>query len=275
VDKHDQSPAIDPVDLLSEHYKMPEIRDSFRSDLLEKSCGIVAARRRLPVFRWAASLAGVAAVFALFVLSWLFFFPARTDQRSASAPRIDAPVTKGATNGYSSPGVGHKEEKQSNPAPGPKSSSAPRRSVLVSRPLPEPVPDERKPAPKAADTPTVRLPARMHSAHTAGLPSPSPKWELREADSWEMRSADSWEMRSGSGTAEETRAVVATVDEQGNQDVIVVVPPPANTTAPPDRRDLTASVVPETRPSDERSMPRYPYGPEGSGGHVRPEEVVL
>lgn len=105
VDKNNQSPAIDPVDLLNEHYEDVNMRDDFRRDLQIKSRSLVAARHRMPMIRWAVSLSSVAAVIALFMLAWHFFYsvpdgnkaiPAH--QRSANVERNTASPNKDIIN---------------------------------------------------------------------------------------------------------------------------------------------------------------------------------
>lgn len=70
MDKHEQSRGIDPVDLLREQYECVEMPDGLRRDLLAKSREVVAARHRVPIPRWAASLAGAAAIVAVAVTVW-------------------------------------------------------------------------------------------------------------------------------------------------------------------------------------------------------------
>ncbi len=63
-----ENQAVDPIELLNEHYEEIEMNIDYRRELLARSCGIVTGRGRRLVFRRALGLAGVAAVVVLVVL---------------------------------------------------------------------------------------------------------------------------------------------------------------------------------------------------------------
>lgn len=102
MDRNNQPPGVDPVDLLSENYEGIEMSDAYRRDILLKTRAVVTTHRRIPIIRWAAGLAGTLAVIAVFMLAWHFLYPAPQGQNTApgynivkkNAPRSDRKTNK-------------------------------------------------------------------------------------------------------------------------------------------------------------------------------------
>ena len=70
MNRNNPPEKIDPVDLISANYEAIEMSDASRQNILNTTRAVVAARRKMPMIRWATGLAGVAALIAVFALCW-------------------------------------------------------------------------------------------------------------------------------------------------------------------------------------------------------------